>query len=144
MKRSQEKRITQEAIVLRHMRYSRQISLNEAGRKVGITGSAIAHIEQGRMDISRERIKSLVTAYEYTMDDYLEFMDGKDIPINFRDECISAIRQMDEVRLQAVHAILINMMPQGSGVSSISMTGGGHRKRDLTKSTHFDTVKRSR
>lgn len=114
MKRSNEKRITKEAIILRHMRMEKGLSLNQAGRCVGITGSAIAHIEQGRMDISRKRIETLVTGYGYTLDDYFELLERKEPPIHMRDECLSIIRQLDDSRLQAVHAVLVNFMPSGS------------------------------
>jgi len=62
MGRSAEKRITREAQVLRHLRTSKNLSLNQAGKKMSISGSAIAHIEQGRMDISRERLAAMITA----------------------------------------------------------------------------------
>ena len=106
LKRSQEKRITDEARILRHMRYAKKISLNQAGRLVKISGSAIAHIEQGRMDVSRERIRTLVDAYGYTMTDYLEFLEGKELPINHRDECIRMLREIDDIRLKTVYAVL--------------------------------------
>ena len=112
MKRSQQKRITQEAAIVRHMRHERGLSLNEAGARVRITGSAIAHIEQGRMDLSRERLKTLVQAYGYSMQEYLEYVDGKPIPVSYRDECVAIVRQLDDVKLQAVHAVLVNFMPR--------------------------------
>lgn len=114
MKRSNQKRITKEAIILRHMRMERGLSLNIAGGRVGITGSAIAHIEQGRMDISRARTETLVKAYGYTLDDYFELLERKEAPIHIRDECLSIIRQLDDSRLQAVHSVLVNFMPPGT------------------------------
>ncbi|MGE0527881.1 MAG: helix-turn-helix domain-containing protein [Bdellovibrionales bacterium] len=42
------------------MRVSKQLSLNQAGKLVNISGSAIAHIEQGRMDISRARLETRI------------------------------------------------------------------------------------
>jgi transcriptional regulator with XRE-family HTH domain len=112
--RSSQKRITKEAIVLRYLRLSKKLSLNKAGRLIGITGSAIAHIEGGRMDVSRARIDTMVTAYGYTMDQYLEFFDSDALPVNLRDECVGIVRQLDDVKLQAVHAVLVNFMPVGA------------------------------
>lgn len=113
-KRSNEKKITKEAIILRYMRHTKKLSLNQAGRSVRISGSAIAHIEQGRMDISRARLQTLVKAYGFTWDDYMELFDRHEIPISLRDECLTIIKQLDEIKLQAVHAVLINFMPRGS------------------------------
>ncbi len=112
--RSSQKRITQEAIVLRHLRLARKLSLNKAGRLVGITGSAIAHIEGGRMEVSRARIDTMVKAFGYTREEYLEFFDGRELPLNIRDECADIIRQLDDSKLNAVYAVLVNFMPQGS------------------------------
>lgn len=112
MKRSNQKLISKEARILRHMRLSRKISLNQAGRLVNISGPAIAHIEGGRMDVSRARTVTMVEAYGYTMDEYLEFLDLDELPINHRDECMTLIRQMEESKLQMVYGILSNFAPK--------------------------------
>ena len=114
MKTIHQKKITQEAIVLRHMRHARKLSLNQAGGLVGITGSAVAHFEQGRTPLSRTRIETFLDAYQFSREEYLEFFDGQNLPINFRDECLSILKQLDETKLQAVHAILVSLMPTGS------------------------------
>ncbi len=110
-KRSQQKIITIESKILRYMRHSKNLSVNDAGTLVGISGSAIAHIEHGRMDISRARVETLVKVYGYTMDDFLEFAEGKEIPINHRDECISILSEIDEVKLRAVYSMLSSFLP---------------------------------
>ena len=107
--RSQEKRMTIEAQVLRHLRISRRISLNKAGRICNITGSAIVHMEQGRMDISSARLETMVLGYGYTMDEFYEYLDGKAVPKNFRDECLIMLRDMDDSKLSLVHGLLTNM-----------------------------------
>lgn len=129
MKRSAQKRITKEAMVLRYMRHTRGLSLNQAGRLVGISGSAIAHIEQGRMDVSRARITTLLEAYRFTKEQYLEFFDGRDVPISLRDECISILKQLDEVRLQAAHSVLVNFVPPGTARQSSVPFQSGHSPR---------------
>lgn len=106
MKRSQQKRITQDARIIRHMRQRRSLSLNEAGKLVGISGSAIAHIEQGRMDLSKERLRSLVQAYSFSLQDYLDFIDGRPIPVSYREECLTFLKQVEESKLLAIHTLL--------------------------------------
>jgi len=110
LKRSQQKIITRDARILRHMRISKGMSLNQAGRLVRISGSAIAHIEQGRMDISRARLETLVQAYGYTMADYLEFQDGKEVPRNLRDECLMLLRRCDESKVQVLYPVISNLI----------------------------------
>ncbi len=110
MERSYEKRITLDAKILRHMRISKKISLNEAGKLVHISGSAIAHIENGRMDVSKARIETLVMAYGYTMTDYFDYHDGKQVPVNLRDECILLLRQCDESKILMLHPVISNLI----------------------------------
>ena len=85
--------------------------MSQAGKRAGITGSSISHIEQGRMNVSADRIRALVRAYGYSMDDFQDHFDGKPLPVSFRDECIALLKQIDESKLQAVHTILINFRP---------------------------------
>ncbi len=122
MKRSQQKRITKEATILRYMRISKKLSLNDAGRLLHISGSAIAHIEGGRMDVSKARIETMVGAYGYTVDDYLDYLDGKELPINMRDECHAILKQLDETRLQAVYGILVNFLPPAAAKDAKQQT----------------------
>ena len=117
MQRSQQRRITKEAMVLRYMRQSRNLSLNQAGQLVGISGSAISHIEQGRMDVSRARIQTLLQAYRFTKEEYLEFFDGRPVPVSLRDECIGLLKQLHELKLQAVHTVLVSLLPPGAARS---------------------------
>jgi len=67
MKRTAIIRITLEARILRFMRTSRGMSMRKAGDLCGISDSAINHYEQGRMELSPQRIKQLVTTYSYSM-----------------------------------------------------------------------------
>ena len=108
--RSQQKIVTRDAQILRHMRISKKISLNQAGRLVSISGSAIAHIEQGRMDISRARLETLIHAYGYTMNEYLEFADGRELPRNLRDECLILLRRCDDSKVQVLYPVLSNLI----------------------------------
>lgn len=108
-KRSQEKRITKEAEVIRYMRLAKKLSLNQAGKAVGISGSAIAHMEQGRMDISGARLRTLIAAFGFTDEQFLEFMDGKTIPKNLRDECLNLIRLCSESKLAVLHPVIANI-----------------------------------
>ncbi|MGE3758178.1 MAG: helix-turn-helix domain-containing protein [Pseudobdellovibrionaceae bacterium] len=110
LKRSQQKLITRDAQILRHLRLSKKLSLNKAGRSVGISGSAIAHIEQGRMDISSARLETLVKAYGYTLNDYMEFADGRELPRNLRDECLLLLKKCDESKIKVLHPVISNLI----------------------------------
>jgi len=107
MKRTAFKKVSTEARILRFMRLSRAISMRDAGSRCGISDSAINHYEQGRMDLFPARVAQLVHAYGYTMTDFEEYIEGKDIPLpSLRSECISLINSMDEFKLRTIHPIL--------------------------------------
>jgi len=108
MKRSQQKKITIQARTIRYMRVIRGISQREAARRCGLSESAIGHYEQGRMDISGERLGKFLNCYGFLMEDFDQFANGtKPIPVvSMRDECMSLLGQMDDKKLRAVHAML--------------------------------------
>jgi hypothetical protein len=59
------------------------------------------------MDVSNERIKTMVAVYGYTMDDFFEYMDGdRDVPVNFRDECFILLRDMPDSKMQLAYGVL--------------------------------------
>lgn len=110
-RRSQIKRITREAVVLRWMRRSRHISMLRAGLAIGVTSSAISHYEQGRMDLPKARIPELLQLYGYTPVEYDEFVMGKALPVlNVRDECEQMIARIHESKLKPLHAVLLSFL----------------------------------
>jgi len=90
--------------------------MSQAGRLFQLTGSTISHIEHGRMDLPKARVEQMVMAYGYTMTDYNEYVaEGKKVPLNLRDECLAIVRKLDDMKLQALYAVVVNFLPQGTG-----------------------------
>ena len=115
MKRSYIRKITIENKILRHLRIAKGLSLRDAGRIFGISGSAINHLEHGRMDIPENRVEQMVIGYGFTMDDYQCFKLGeKPVPINLQDEAIVIIRKLNSTQLEAVYGLLKSYLPAGS------------------------------
>ena len=110
-KRSQEKKITAQCKIIRFMRVSRGISQREAGKKCDVSEQAIGHYENGRMDIAPTRLEKFLKVYGYTRQEFDEYVAGKPIPvISVRDECVSLLGRIDEVKLRAVHAVLASFV----------------------------------
>jgi hypothetical protein len=40
------------------------------------------------------------------MGDYMEFVDGRELPINHRDECIRLLNEVNDVQLRTIYAVL--------------------------------------
>lgn len=111
MKRTQQKRMTVEARIVRFMRLSRGISQSEAAKICHVSTAAIGHFEHGRMDITPARLEQFLTAYKYTSEEFEEYRAGKAIPVmSVRDECIGLLDRIDEVKLRAVHAVLASFV----------------------------------
>ncbi len=108
-KRSQQKRVNLPARILRYMRQAKGMSLKEAGALCGISGSAIAHMEQGRMDVPVDRIPLFVSSYGFKMETYDEFLNGKEIPFNYHDECFSLLPFLNSEQAKALHCILVDL-----------------------------------
>lgn len=111
VKRSQEKRTTKPARVLRFMRMSKRISMRAAGRMVGLSDSWVSHIEQGRLDLDDRKISRLIDAYGFSRREYETLLNGGEVPFNnIKDECIALIDQIDDAKLRTVLAVLRGFM----------------------------------
>lgn len=108
MKRSQQKIITLKSKIIRYMRLSKKVSQPDAAKVSGCSPQAIGHYENGRMEIPERRLKMLLTAYGFSEGEFLEYLNGKPIPlISIKDECLQLIDQIrNEDKLRAVHTIL--------------------------------------
>lgn len=110
-KRSQQKRITKQAEVLRYLRRSRGISMRKVGDLIGISYSTVSHYEHGRIDLDDGVVRRFVESYGHTMAEFQEFIDGKPVPvIRLRDECIHLLDRIDEAKMRAVHAVLVSFV----------------------------------
>lgn len=107
-KRSQQKVITTKSRIIRFMRISKKISQPDAARTAGCSSQAIGHYENGRMDIPEARLRRLLNLYDFTNEEFLEYLNGKPIPlISVKDECLQLLDQIrNEDKLRAVHTVL--------------------------------------
>ncbi|MCB9027144.1 MAG: XRE family transcriptional regulator [Bdellovibrionaceae bacterium] len=69
--------ITDDIIALRRMRISRKISRVDAGKAIGVSAKTIERIENGRHNISDERMKQLIRRYRYTLEEFRHILEGK-------------------------------------------------------------------
>jgi transcriptional regulator with XRE-family HTH domain len=80
-----------------------------AAKEIGLSGTTVNHVENGRMDLNDKLIGRFVKAYGYTLGQYNDYLKGKEsIPFNHKEECISLIKSMDNSKLRAIHGLLSN------------------------------------
>jgi transcriptional regulator with XRE-family HTH domain len=100
LKRSQQKIITTKSKIIRFMRVSKKISQPDAARAAGCSPQAIGHYENGRMGVPENRLRRLLALYDFTNDEFSEYLNGKPIPlISVKDECLQLIDQIGSVYL---------------------------------------------
>lgn len=109
MKRSNQKIQTTHSKILRFMRVSRGFSMRGASKEIGLSATTVNHVENGRMDLSDRLIGRFIKAYGYNLREYNDYLKGKEsIPFNYKEECISLIKSMDNAKLKAIHGLLSN------------------------------------
>jgi len=106
-RRSDYKKQTKEGMVLKYMRQSRHLSMRGAAKIVGISEAQINHSENGRMDIKPDLVLKVVVAYDYSYQDFLDFLSGnKQAPEHLLSECIELLKRLKPEKLRSIKAIL--------------------------------------
>jgi transcriptional regulator with XRE-family HTH domain len=106
-KRSNEKRITRGARVLRFLREQANLSIRDAAKNAGMSMSLVAHLEQGRAAILSRHLEKLLASYGSTILTYQMFESGRvSLPQDLRLECLEIVRAMSQEQLRTVHPVL--------------------------------------
>lgn len=70
-KRFNKKIITTEHLALKKLRLDLNMNLTEAGKKLGLSSKSIGVIENGRVDLTQEKIERVVKAYGLSLLDFV-------------------------------------------------------------------------
>ncbi len=107
-RRSYQKIITKECKVLRSMRRMKKISQDEASRLCGYSRPTIGHIENGRIELSKERIKHIVESYGYQFESFHVNLNRTHLRDDIVDSCVIIIEQLDDSQLYLFKELLKN------------------------------------
>lgn len=106
-RRSDIKKITKEALVLKYMRESRKLSMRKAAIKLKISEPQINHAENGRKDLRPEFIMQMCSGYDYSYKDFLDFVSNKkEAPEALLSECIATLKRLKFEKLKTIKTIL--------------------------------------
>ncbi len=103
-----QKIIVKECKVLRELRLMAGITQYRAGEVCGYNMSTIGHIENGRIRIPRDRIEHIVKVYGFTMQKFDELLASSELRHEVLDQCTGIINRLDDSKLRAVQALLLN------------------------------------
>lgn len=108
-RRSYRKVITKEVRVLTIMRKMAKLTQDQASAVCGYSRPSIGHIENGRIELCRERIRHIVTSYGFEINGFEGMMKEevlRDEIINF---CLERIMGLKEDKLRLVQSMLLNL-----------------------------------
>jgi transcriptional regulator with XRE-family HTH domain len=108
MRRSYKKIITKEVRTLAIFRKRKGVTQYEASRLCGWCSPTIGHIEQGRIELTEDRIKHIVAIYGRTMKEFYESIRSEIMRDEVEAECAKLIQKLDDNRLLAIKGILEN------------------------------------
>ena len=107
-RRKYQKIITKRVRVIRSMRKMKGLTQPQAGELCGYHRSVIDHLENGRIELTEDRIKHMVKSYGCTMNDFHYLEDQKILRDEVITQCQSILDKLDNEKLQAVQALLQN------------------------------------
>lgn len=106
--RKYQKVVSKEARVLKIMRKMAGLTQPEAGAKCGLHRSCVDHLENGRVEITREKIEQMVRAYGFKMYVFEELMEAPMLRDEVLQDCLKILTVLDNEKLRAVKALLDN------------------------------------
>ncbi|MBK9293891.1 MAG: helix-turn-helix transcriptional regulator [Oligoflexia bacterium] len=112
-KRSSVKRMESANHALRFFREQMKISQLEAAKRSGLSGSMIAHLEQGRIDLRDQHLEKLLPVLGISRGVFDAFASGQTpVPKDLRRECLELIKAMSIGQLQTAHGVLVSLAGQ--------------------------------
>lgn len=105
-RRSYQKNITKECKVLKSLRKEKGISQDNASALCGYSRPTIGHIENGRIELDRDRIAHIVKSYEFEMAKFDESISRNQQRDEVIESCIEKIKSLDDIKLEIVKNLL--------------------------------------
>jgi transcriptional regulator with XRE-family HTH domain len=84
----------------------KNISQDSASAICGYARAAIGHIENGRIELSKERIEYIIKSYGYQYCDFEENINKEELRDQVVEECIEKINKLDDSKLSIIKNLL--------------------------------------
>jgi len=103
-----QKRVTKECIVIKELVTRSGLSQYEASEACGLSKCKIGHIIQGRINLTRDKIESIVGSLGFTMELFNQLMRSDSLRHEIQNQCINIIKSLGESELKIVQPLLVN------------------------------------
>jgi transcriptional regulator with XRE-family HTH domain len=108
-RRSYQKLITKEVKVLRTLRNLRGFSQDQASSVCGYSRPSIGHIENGRIELNKERINHIVSNYGFALSEYERMMNEDVLRDEILEKCFEKMKLLSEEKLRIIQSLLMTM-----------------------------------
>lgn len=102
-------KMTDEHKALRELRLSKNLSLEEASRPLGIKSKALGHIENGRIILVSDRIDHIVRSLGFNRDDFEKYFNAEITRDVIVDSCTQKILDLSDEKLSLIKGIIDSM-----------------------------------
>jgi transcriptional regulator with XRE-family HTH domain len=106
--RKYQKKISKEARVLKVLRNMKGWAQPMAAEKCGWSRSCIDHLENGRVELTEEKVAHVLSSYGCSKSLYDELFEAPMLRDEVITECLSILTKLDNDKLRAVKALLDN------------------------------------
>lgn len=106
--RKYQKQISKESRVLKIIREIHGWTQPQAAAKCGWSRSCIDHIENGRVEITEEKISLILSSYGHKRHLFDELMEAPFLRDEVVRECVEILKKLENNNLRAVKALLDN------------------------------------
>lgn len=107
-RRSYQRIITKEVRVLRILRRMKKLTQDGASSVCGYSRPSIGHIENGRIEIPKERVEHIVRSYGFDIREFERLTKEEVLRDEVVELCFSRILNLSGEKLKLVNSILIN------------------------------------
>jgi len=108
-RRSYQNIITKEVRVLRILRTLKNLSQDKASSLCGYARATIGHIEQGRIELSQEKIIHIVNSYGYSIENFNELLSENILRDEVLENCGKMMKKLTEEKLRVVENLLVSL-----------------------------------
>jgi transcriptional regulator with XRE-family HTH domain len=105
-RRSYKKIISKEVMALKSIRISKHLSQDQASAICGYSRPTIGHIENGRIELSVDRINFILKCYGATYAEFEVYLKSEEQKYEIQDRCIKKLKCISDEKLKVLLTIL--------------------------------------
>lgn len=108
-RRSYQRIITKEVRILKILRKMKKLTQDKASSLCGYSRPTIGHIENGRIEIPKERIEHIVRSYGFEMKRFNEMLSSEVLRDEVSERCMDKISSLSDEKLRVIQNLLENL-----------------------------------